>query len=190
MPQIATACDKLRAALTEVQASYASVSERGTTEVAISPELYRQIDDALSDAPCGYYLTYAGYRLVGETKKEETVKTPPVFTERVHPVLVEMALKRPLPSGFDDRAELVEWLKNQANLARDLVSTYLAAKKRPGFTPQAQQMLDDARRNMAYFESELLAQAAIHAVEKTYGAKMEETDDDDKENARLAGRAT
>jgi hypothetical protein len=45
----------------EIQSRYASVSESGAIAVAITPDLYRHIDDAVGDVPCGYHLTPEGY---------------------------------------------------------------------------------------------------------------------------------
>jgi hypothetical protein len=45
----------------EIQSRYASVSESGAIAVAITPDLYRQIDDVVVDVPCGYHVTPEGH---------------------------------------------------------------------------------------------------------------------------------
>jgi hypothetical protein len=63
---------KLLDALMEVQCRYASVSGAGAIAVAITPDLYRQIDDAVGDAPCPFRLTPKGRAAVEEYRKERS----------------------------------------------------------------------------------------------------------------------
>lgn len=51
--------------------------------------------------------------------------------------------------------KLVYWLAAQVEAARNLRNLYLVASLRPGWTTQAQQMLDGVSDNLAFFEGEL-----------------------------------
>ena len=87
------------------------------------------------------------------------------LTQRVHPILLQMAQDQPLPSGFETRADLVKWLGEQTKIARTIAIRYAVAADQPDFTDQARQMMESARGNLRYFEGELIAHRVILETE-------------------------
>jgi len=89
--------------------------------------------------------------------------TQDIFTQQVHPIILQMAQERPLHPGFETRADLVRWLGERVRTARTIFARYAADGYQPGLTShQARQMLN-AKSNLEYFEGELIAHRAILA---------------------------
>jgi hypothetical protein len=82
-----------------------------------------------------------------------------IVAQAVHPVILQVAQDQPLPGKFATRAELVESLKNQVRVARQIVGVQ-AEKKTRGV------VFIWAEEELAWFEAELPAQSAILEVER------------------------